>query len=159
MINMIAAVGQNNEIGKNGELIWPIREDLKFFRETTMGYPVIMGRKTFDSLPKVLDGRRNIVLTRQNIVLPNAEVRSYIRGLITEFKNIDAFVIGGESVYREFMPYTENIYLTEIEETCESSNAHFPNFDKEKFTREVLDNNHDENLNIDYSHVLYKRRH
>ena len=112
MINMIAAVGQNNEIGKNGELIWPIREDLKFFRETTKGYPVIMGRKTFDSLPKVLDGRRNIVLTRQNIVLPNAEVRSYIRGLITEFKNIDAFVIGGESVYREFMPYTENIYLT-----------------------------------------------
>ena len=62
-VSMIAAVGKNLELGKNNDLIWHFKEDMKFFKETTMGHPVIMGRKTFESLPKALPGRRNIVIS------------------------------------------------------------------------------------------------
>ena len=68
-ISMIAAVGKNLEIGKNNQLIWHIKEDMKFFREQTMGKPIIMGRKTLESLSKLLPGRKHIVLTRQNLEL------------------------------------------------------------------------------------------
>ena len=156
---MIAAVGKNGELGKDGKLIWPIKEDLKFFRDTTMGHSIIMGRKTFDSLPKLLDGRKHIVLTRSNKIIPDVETRGNLRGLITEYKNKDAFIIGGSSVYSQFMPYAENIYLTEIDAMCKEADTFFPRFDRDKFEREILSEDHDEKLNLDYRHVLYKRRH
>lgn len=159
MINIIAAVGKNNELGKDGSLIWPIEEDLKFFREKTIGHSIIMGRKTFESLPKLLDGRKHIVLTKSNKVIPNVEVRSYIKGIVMEFKNKDAFVIGGESIYNIFIPYSENIYLTEIDAECKKADIYFPKFDKDKYIKEIISENHDEKLDLNYRHVLYKRRH
>ena len=77
---MIAAVGRNLEIGVNGKLIWHIPEDMKFFRETTMGHPVLMGRKTFESLPAALPGRENIVLTRDVSFAKARSSRPSLRG-------------------------------------------------------------------------------
>lgn len=156
---MIAAVGKNGELGKDGKLIWSIKEDLQFFRDITMGHNIIMGRKTFDSLPKLLDGRKHIVLTKSNKIIPNVEMRGYLKGLITEYKNKDAFIIGGSSVYSQFMPFAENIYLTEIDSICKEADTFFPRFERDSFEREILSENHDEVLNLDYKHVLYKRRH
>lgn len=158
MINMIASVGQNYELGKNGNLIWPIKKDLKFFRDKTIDHDIVMGRKTFESLPKMLDRRKHIVLTKSNIVIPNAEVRSYIRGIIIDYKDKDVFIIGGSSIYKSFIDYASNIYLTEIEDTCKDADAYFPKFDKEKYERQVIDEDYDEDLKLKYSHVLYKRR-
>ena len=67
-INIIAAIGKNNELGKNNDLIWKFKEDMKFFKEITMGHPVVMGRKTFESLPNILTGRKNIVISGHNII-------------------------------------------------------------------------------------------
>lgn len=158
MINIIASVGQNNELGKKGDLIWPIKQDLKFFREKTIGHDVIMGRKTFESLPKLLDNRRHIVLSNKNLVIPNAEVRSYIKGLVMDYRDKDAFVIGGESIYRSFLEYAKNIYLTEIDDTCIDADTFFPYFDKSKYNREIIDEEYDNVLDLKYKHVIYKKR-
>ena len=74
-ISLIAAIGKNYELGKNNNLIWYIKGDLKFFKETTMGHPIVMGRKTFESLPKVLPGRKNIVISKSDIL--NKEIEKY----------------------------------------------------------------------------------
>lgn len=158
MINMIASVGKNYELGKDGKLIWRVKKDLEFFREKTINHDIIMGRKTFDSLPKLLDGRKNIILTRSNKIIPGAEIRSYIRGIILDYRDKDAFIIGGENVYKSFIDYASNIYLTEIDDECKDADAYFPKFDKEKFNRELLDEDYDDKLDVSYRHVLYKRR-
>lgn len=158
MINLIASTGQNNELGKSGKLIWPIKEDLKFFREKTIGHDIIMGRKTFESLPKLLEKRKHIVLTRGKITIPNVEIRNDIKNLITEYKNKDAFVIGGSTVYKQFIKYAQNIYLTEIEAIDLDADAFFPVFDKEKYIKTTLDEKYDETYKVNYKHILYKRR-
>ena len=158
MINIIASVGQNNELGKKGDLIWPIKKDLKFFREKTIGHDIIMGRKTFESLPKLLEKRKHIILTRSNKIIPNAEIRSYVRGIVLDYRDKDAFVIGGQSVYRSFIDYASNIYLTEIDDMCKDADAYFPKFDKKKYIREIIDEDYDEKYDVNYRHVLYKRR-
>ena len=72
-LSIIAAIGKNNELGKDNDLLWRFPEDMKFFRETTMGHKIVMGRKTFESLPKLLPGRGHIVLTRQDLEIPNVQ--------------------------------------------------------------------------------------
>ncbi|HAT68450.1 MAG: hypothetical protein A2481_03285 [Candidatus Yonathbacteria bacterium RIFOXYC2_FULL_47_9] len=120
-LNIIVAAGMGNHvIGANGDLPWGrIPKDMKHFRDITMGHPVVMGRKTWESLPeeyKPLPGRENIVITR------NASSVKTNKGPVIIFENIDSileiakvedvFVIGGAEIYRLFMPYAENIFLT-----------------------------------------------
>ena len=159
MINIIASVGENNELGRKGKLIWPIREDLLFFRDKTIDHDIVMGRKTFESLPKLLDRRHHVVLTRGKINNDEVETRCDILALITRYQDKDAFVIGGETIYRQFIDYAENIYLTEIDDTCESADAFFPEFDKENYTVDILKSGYDKKLDVKYTHVLYRRRH
>jgi len=158
MINIIASVGKNNEIGKNGDLIWHIKDDLIFFRNMTIAHDIIMGRRTFESLPKLLDRRHHIVLTRGSIDNKKIEITTDIKALILRYKDKDAFVIGGASIYQEFIDYSDNIYLTEIEDECLDADAFFPNFNKDDFDRKVLKDCQDKKLNITYKHVLYKRK-
>ena len=100
-IKMIAAIGQNNELGKNNDLIWYLPNDLKFFKETTIGKTVLMGKNTFYSLPKVLPNRKNIVLTNENIL--NVETSNDIFKTISKYKkeDKDIYIIGGAYVYNE----------------------------------------------------------
>ncbi|WP_308618949.1 dihydrofolate reductase [uncultured Eubacterium sp.] len=157
-ISMIAAVGKNLELGKNNDLIWHFKEDMKFFKETTMGHPVIMGRKTFESLPKALSGRKNIVISANpEYKADGAEVVTSVEEAIklAEAENIDAFVIGGGRIYAEFLPYADNLYLTEINAECPDADTYFPDFNKSDYIKEII-NFYDVD-GTEFYHVIYKK--
>ena len=157
-ISMIAAVGKNLELGKNNDLIWHFKEDMKFFKETTMGHPVIMGRKTFESLPKALPGRKNIVISANpEYKADGAEVVTSVEEAIklAETEDTDAFVIGGVRIYAEFLPYADNLYLTEINAECPDADTYFPDFNKSDYIKEIV-NFYDVD-GTEFYHVIYKK--
>lgn len=155
-ISMIAAVGRNLELGKNNDLIWHFKEDMKFFKNTTMGHTVIMGRKTFESLPKALPGRKNIVLSlNPNYTADSAEVISTVEEAVELSKDSEVFVIGGGKIYELMLAYADKIYLTEIEDECKNADTYFPTFDKKIYKREVIASY--EVASIKFSHILYSK--
>ena len=130
-INLIVAIGRNGEIGKEGELIWKISEDLKHFKSLTMGHPVIMGRKTWESLPKKpLPGRKNIILTRQkDLEFSGALIVNDIKEAIAQVEGESAFIIGGAEIYNTFLPLADKLYLTHIDAECKEADV-FLNIDQ-----------------------------
>ena len=156
-ISLIAAIGRNNELGKNGNLIWHLKEDMKFFRETTTNHIVVMGKNTFLSLPRVLPNRKNIVLTTSNIDNKDIEIYRSIKEFLNNYKdfNEEIFIIGGESIYKQFMEYAKKMYLTEIDMIDKDADVFYPAFNKDEWVSEVLKEN--EENNIKYKHVLYKK--
>ena len=115
-VSLIAAVAQNFVIGKGGKLPWRLPDDLARFKGLTMGHPVVMGRKTFDSLGRPLVGRRNIVLTKDAALsLPGCEVVRSFDDVMTLAAHEEIFVIGGASVYALFLPVAHRMYLTHVE--------------------------------------------
>ena len=124
-MNLIVAIGEDGAIGKNGDLIWKIPADLKRFKLLTTGHPVIMGRKTWDSLPKKpLPGRRNIILTRQkDFQVPEAETVDSIEKAISVTQDDEPFIIGGAEIYNAFLPHVNRLYLTFVEDKCEDADA------------------------------------
>lgn len=155
-ISIIAAVGRNYELGRNNDLIWHFHKDMVFFRETTIGSTVLMGRKTFESLPKALPKRRNIVITNdKNYIAEGAEVCHSVDDALELCKNDNVFVIGGGKIYQQFIDMADSLYLTEVEAECDDADTYFPTFNKADYSREVLAE-HEEN-GIRFSHVLYKK--
>lgn len=126
-INMILAVGKDGSIGRDGELIWKIPNDLKRFKELTTGHPVVMGRKTWESLPKKpLPGRRNIVISRNPSFNPEgAEKVSSIEEAMILTAEDSPFIIGGAQIYNSFLPFITRLYLTEIDGTDPEADAFF----------------------------------
>ena len=113
-INLIWAKSHNNVIGKNGVLPWHFSKDFNYFKTTTMGHPVVMGRKTADSLPQNLKGRRNIVLTRrEGYDREGFEVMDIDDVLELEMTE-DIFIIGGKEIYDTFLPYADYLFITVI---------------------------------------------
>lgn len=157
-ISMIAAIGKNNELGKDNKLIWRLPEDLKYFKRVTDGRTIIMGRKTFESLPKLLPNRKHIVLSSSNTFPSEVEVYKNIKELLNKIQlsKEEIFVIGGGSVYEQFLEYANSLYLTEIEAECLEADAFFPQFDKEEWRKSILGNKFENNVN--YKHVLYRRK-
>lgn len=158
-LKMIAAVGKNNELGKNNDLIWPIKEDLKFFKKVTIGHTVIMGANTFFSLPKVLPNRTNIVLSQDDITVPEGVILYHdLNKFLSDYKDKDeiVFVIGGGTIYRLFIDKVNEIYLTEIDEECNDATVYFPKFNKNLYYKEILSENKENDIN--YKHVLYRRK-
>ena len=156
MFSIIAAVGKNNALGKNNDLIFHIKEDMDFFRKTTTGHKVVMGSKTWDSLPAKLKNRENIVISRHNI--PEADktvnnLEDYIA------KNIDTqeeiFIIGGGSIYAQFLPYAKHLYLTEVDSEPEAD-VFFPEFDKRFYRRKKI--KHGKQGELEYSIVKYTKK-
>lgn len=155
-ILIIAAVGRNYELGRNNDLIWHFHKDMVFFRETTTGSTVLMGRKTFESLPKALPKRRNIVITNdKNYIAEGAEVCHSVDDALELCKNDNVFVIGGGKIYQQFIDMADSLYLTEVEAECDDADTYFPTFNKADYSREVLAE-HEEN-GIKFSHILYKK--
>ena len=156
--SIIAAVGKNNELGKDNHLIWRLPNDLKFFRETTSHKTIIMGSNTFRSLPKLLPNRHHIVLSSKSEFPSEVEVYKNISDLLKAYQNNpeELFVIGGASIYRQFIEYCNKLYLTEVEAECSDADVYFPTFNKDDFDREVLKENSDNG--IYYKHVLYRRK-
>lgn len=157
-ISLIAAIGKNNELGKNGDLIWKIKEDMKFFKETTMNHPIVMGRITFESLPKVLPGRKNIVISNSEIDNKKIEIYKSIKEFLTKYEKYkqEIFIIGGATIYNEFINLSNKMYLTEIDEEDKDADVYFPKFNINEWEKEILSSN--EENNIKYKHVLYKRK-
>lgn len=154
---IIAAIGKNNELGRNNELIWHLPNDLKFFKETTTGHTIIMGRKTLESLPKLLPNRHHIVLSSKEEFEEAIEHYKTLKELLESLKEREEemFIIGGASIYKEFIDIADKMYLTEIDSECKDADAYFPTFDKSKWERTIIKENEDNG--ISYKHVLYKR--
>ena len=155
-ISMIAAVGKNLELGKGNNLIWHFKEDMKFFKETTTGSSVIMGRKTFESLPKALPNRKNIVITNnRDYVADGGYVVNSIEKAL-ELAGDNAFVIGGGNIYSQFLPLAEKLYLTEIDDECADADTYFPQFDKNDYTADFIAEY--EVNDIRFKHICYTKK-
>ena len=159
MIAIIAAIGKNRELGIGGGLVWRLPGDLQFFKDTTMGHPILMGSRTFASLPKLLPGREHYVVTRHPENLPS-EVHAVtdLDGFMKEWQGRPEtlFVIGGGMVYWETIKYADALYLTEVDATDEQADTFFPEFDPSEWQRQVLGEGSDND--IDYQHVLYTKK-
>ena len=161
MLSIIVAKAKNNIIGKNNSLLWNLPEDMKYFKEKTLGHTVIMGRKTFESIGKALQERKNIVFSQNpdfkvkdenvKIVHSMLEIKEYIDD---EKEN---FVIGGAMIYNLLMPYVEKLYVTEIDKDFEGD-AFFPKID-EKMWKETtrIKGNVDNKSDFNYDFVVYER--
>lgn len=133
MISMIVATSKNNAIGKDNSLLWHISEDLKRFKEITSGHKMIMGRKTFESLPGILPNRHHIILTRDNNFNVDSDKVSIIHDIdevIKSYKNSseEVFIIGGGEIYNLFMPYADKLYLTKVKKDF-NADTFFPQID------------------------------
>ena len=128
MISIIAAVARNMAIGRGNELIYWLPNDLRRFKALTTGHTIIMGRRTFQSLPKgALPNRRNIVLTRSGKEFPGAETYSSLREALDScLPSEEVFVIGGATVYAEALPLADRLCLTEVDDEPEGADAFFP---------------------------------
>ena len=164
-IVIVAAVAENNVIGNLGELPWRLRGDLKNFRRITMGKPIIMGRKTFESLGKPLDGRTNIVVSR-NVDLEHDNVQvAYSLVEATRLARIDArkrgveeiCVIGGGEIYREMMPRAVRLYITQVHANPQGDRR-FPEIDSERWKethREIVERA--EGDSADATFIIYEQ--
>ena len=134
-MNIIVAVDKNWAIGKNNKMMWSIPADMRFFREKTTGHVVVMGRKTLESFPNglPLKQRTNIVLSRDKnyqvkgtlVMHTTEELLEHLKGYAPE----EIFIIGGESIYRQFLPYCDTAYVTKIDHAYDAD-THFPNLDE-----------------------------
>ena len=137
-IIIIAAVAKNGIIGRNGKIPWHIKEDFQHFKKLTLGYSIIMGRKTWESLPvKPLKDRMNIILTRQEDFKPEgAIVKSSLKDALDCCNSQDkVFIIGGESVYKEALPIANTLELTKIDKDY-IGDTYFPDFDSREWKLE-----------------------
>ncbi|MEX2608231.1 MAG: dihydrofolate reductase [Kiritimatiellia bacterium] len=132
---LIAAMDRNRVIGKNQTLPWRLSADLKRFKSLTTGHPILMGRKTWESIGRPLPGRRNLVLTRQHAyTAEGAEVvHSTAEALALCADAERLFVIGGEAVYAECLPLADRVYVTFVETEVEEGDAWFPEWDSSQF--------------------------
>ena len=156
--SIIAAIGKNRELGKNNNLIWHLPNDLKFFKEVTSNHTIIMGRKTFDSLPRMLPNRKHIVLTSRENLPSEVEVYKELKQLLEQYKDSteEIFIIGGASIYSQFLEHSDKLYLTEIDEEEKSADVFFPEFNKSNYTSELIRENEDNG--IKYKHMVYRRK-
>ena len=156
--SIIAAIGKNRELGKDNDLIWHLPNDLKFFRQVTSNHTIVMGRNTFESLPRMLPNRKHIVLTSRDGLPNEVEVYRELKQILEKYKDTEEeiFIIGGASIYTQFLEHSSKLYLTEIDAEEETASVYFPEFDQQQYDREVLQENEDNG--ISYKHVLYKRK-
>ena len=162
MFSIIVAIGKNREIGKKNKLLWHIPEDLKNFKKITTGKTVIMGRKTFESIGRPLPNRKNIVLSKdKSLTVKGATVLNSVDACLDYIKknNIDdndVFVIGGESVYNDFLPYCNIAHITYIDYEYEAD-RHFLNMEKDENWDLILETEEETYFDIPYTFRLYKR--
>jgi len=129
IISLIAVLGKNNEIGKGNELLCRLPADLKHFKEITLGHTVIMGRKTFESLPNgALPNRRNIVISRNTqLVIKDVEVYSSLDyALLKTINETEVFIIGGAQIYSLSLPFADKLYITRIHAAFQEADVFFP---------------------------------
>ena len=149
MFSIIAAIGKNREIGKNNQLIFHLKEDMDFFRKTTLNHRVVMGLNTWNSLPSKLKDRQNIVISPVDLTGPDVVIQD-LEQFIAHNKDTDEeiFIIGGGMIYQAFLPYVKKLYLTEVNATDPNATVFFPEFDKSKYDKIVLKEGSENGLNF-----------
>ena len=160
-LGMIAAIGRDRELGRGGDLIWHIPDDLRHFKKVTLGHTVIMGRKTWDSLPKKpLPGRRNIVVTRnEEWNVAGAERARSLEEAVAMCDSGDMpYVIGGASIYEEAMPYATELSLTLVDESCDSADVYFPPVESDDWELRELSDEMKTESGIAYRFAEYLRK-
>ncbi len=173
ILSIISAIANNNEIGRKNELLWDLPIDMKHFRETTSGHPVIMGQRTFESLGKDINGlpgkplpnRRNIVLTLDtNFKREGIEVYYSIDELEIALNNTlekdeKAFIIGGGQIYKLFIDKADRLYITHVNANFPDADTYFPIIEKDKWIVINEDKHEKDEKNIyDCNFVIYKRK-
>jgi dihydrofolate reductase len=162
MISFIVAMDTKSAIGKNNELPWHLPADLAFFKKVTMGNPIVMGRKTFESIGKALPGRENVVVTRDRHY--KAEDCTIIHSVdkISEIEsnsNEEVFVIGGAEIFKETFPIADRLYITLIEEEFDGD-TFFPPFNHEEWELKSREKGPKDDKNpYDYYFLTYDRKH
>lgn len=161
-VNIIVAVAPDLAIGRKGDLLFHVSADLRRFKELTMGHPVIMGRKTFDSLPKgALPGRRNIVVSRnREYTAPGAEVFGSLDEAISACDNAEkVFIIGGSQIYNQAVDKADRLLLTRFDRSAADADCFFPEIDDEKWqTTECSDWQTDEKSGVKFCFETLSRK-
>ncbi len=160
--SIIVAVAENGVIGKDNDLVWHLPADMRYFKNTTIGHHVIMGRKTFESFKKPLKDRTNIVITRnQNFHHEGCIVKHNLQDAFEYCKkNLqeEVFILGGAEIYRQSIPLTDRIYITEVHHSFDGD-TYFPDFDKDEWVEKKReDHDPDEKNPYPYSFVLLEKR-
>ena len=172
MTNIIAAVADNGAIGKGNALLWHISEDLRYFKKVTTGCPVIMGRKTFESIGRPLPGRLNIVVNRSLeaagiLVACSLEEAIALAGRTDGAAGSrtgmqsgkDIFIIGGGEIYRQAVPLADRMYITEVHTAVEDADTFFPSADAGEWREESRSERHVDPLSgLEYEFVIYSRK-
>ena len=162
-MNLIAAVDKNWAIGKNNELLVSIPNDMKMFRQMTTGKVVVMGRKTLESFPNglPLKNRVNIVLTKnQNYQVKGAIIVHSVEEVLEELKKYDSedvYVIGGEQIYRQMLPYCDTAHMTKIDHAYEAD-AYFPNLDETEEWKITAISDEQTYFDLEYYFVKYEKQ-
>lgn len=158
IISLIAAMDKNRLIGSNNGLPWHLPADFKHFKEVTLGKPVIMGRKTFESIGRPLPGRKNIVVSRLGFKADGIEGAASIDEALNLVANeAEVMIIGGANLYEQMIDQAQRLYLTHVDAKC-SGDAWFPAFEKESW--KVIDSYHvdaDDKNNYSFDVVTYER--
>ncbi|QNL49120.1 dihydrofolate reductase [Olivibacter sp. SDN3] len=160
IISIIVAAARNNAIGKNNQLLWHMPADLKFFRKTTSGHTVVMGRKTFESVGQALPKRRNIVITRQeNYQAENIEIAGSLEEALELCEEDDeVFIVGGAQIYEKALATADKIYLTRINQEFDNADTYFPEIDDEEWLLENVEHHESDDKNpFDYSFFEYSK--
>ncbi len=159
-ISIIVAISNNNVIGKNNELLWHLPLDFKHFKEITSGHPIIMGRKTFESIGRPLPHRRNIVITRDtNYKKEGIEVMHSLKDALKLFLETDeeVFVIGGGEIYQQAFPIADKLYVTEVHTEVDGDTV-FPKINPAEWEEiSIEDHDMDDEHMFTFSFVEYKK--
>lgn len=161
-LSIIVAIAQNGAIGKDNDLLWHLSGDLKRFKQLTTGHPVVMGRKTWDSLPKrPLPKRQNIVMTNNpDFAADGATVVHSVNDLFNVLKDCDdeVFVMGGAAIYKALLPFCRRLYVTRVYRDYEAD-VYFPTIDMSEFTLVSLGEPlQDEESDLDFAYEEYERK-
>lgn len=157
-LSTIVAIANNRVIGINNTLPWHLPEDLKRFKALTMGHHIIMGRKTYESLGRLLPGRTTVIVTRnQDYKVEGALIANSLQDAIAQCKGDDeAFLIGGAELYQDGLKFSDKLYITEIDLDV-AGDAHFPDFDSQDW-QEIAREAHVSEKGLKFNYVTYQRK-
>ncbi|KIF80919.1 dihydrofolate reductase [Noviherbaspirillum autotrophicum] len=157
LLTIVVATDANRGIGINNTLPWRLPEDLAHFKRTTLGHPVIMGRKTFESIGRPLPNRRNIVVTRNpQWRHEGVEAATSLDAAIGLVGDLPACIIGGAQIYAEALPHTDRLIVTEIGKSFDCD-AFFPSIDARQWKEVARERHHSDQNGFDYAFVTYQR--
>jgi dihydrofolate reductase len=158
-VSIIVAYAANRVIGKDGRIPWHLSADLQRFRQLTMGHHIVMGRKTWESIGRILPGRQHVIVSRQpGYAVPGARVVESVEAALQAAKHdTEVFVIGGAEIYAAALPYVDRILATEIDRSFEGS-VKFPDIDPDEWNVISREDHHDAGSGLRYRYVDLQRR-